>query len=59
MARQFREEFIAAVGDSNCEAIRDGLPEIDKRCQPVVFDAVRILVELLEEDGLVIGRPGS
>lgn len=49
LACGFRQQFIEANGSSQCRAIRDTLPDQDKRCLPVVREATRALVELIEE----------
>lgn len=50
LIRQFRQRFIAQIGTSQCKAIYNALPEVRKRCAPVVEKGTRILVELLEEN---------
>jgi len=50
LIRQFRERFIAQVGTSQCKVIYNALPEMHKRCAPVVEQGVRILLELLQEN---------
>lgn len=50
LIRRFRERFIAHVGTSQCKAIYNALPEVRKRCVPVVERGARILAELLAED---------
>ena len=46
---KFRERFIAYAGSTKCSTIRDPLPDVDKRCKPIILDGVRMLVEMLEE----------
>lgn len=50
LIRRFRERFIAQVGASQCKAIYNNLPEMHKRCVPVVECGTRILLELMEEN---------
>ena len=52
MACDLRERFIATVGHSTCQVIRDRLPDVEKRCLPVVTEAAQILVELLEANAV-------
>jgi C_GCAxxG_C_C family probable redox protein len=50
LVRKFRERLIARYGSSLCNPIRDTMPDVDKRCAPVVEEGTRILLELLEEE---------
>jgi len=52
LGREFRERFRALAGHTQCQAIRDSLPEKDKRCEPIVVSTVRILLELLATQGV-------
>jgi len=52
LACEFRERFIGLAGNSQCEAIRNSLPDQDKRCLPIVEGGTRILVDLLENTDL-------
>jgi len=45
----FRERFAAEFGDTRCDPVRLSMPEVDKRCAPVVERGVRLLMEVLEE----------
>lgn len=45
---EFRQRFIDLAGSSQCQAIRDSLPDQPKRCLPIVEEGTRLLVELLE-----------
>lgn len=45
---EFRQKFIALAGSSQCQAIRDSLPDVDKRCLPIIEGGTRVLVDLLE-----------
>jgi len=42
-----RRRFVALAGDSKCEPIRAGFPEMDRRCLPIVEDGVRLIMERL------------
>jgi len=44
---RYRERFIEEFGSAQCEAVRNTMPEIDKRCGPVVERGVRLLLEML------------
>jgi hypothetical protein len=44
---RYRERFIQEFGHAQCEAVRNTMPEIDKRCAPVVERGVRLLMEML------------
>ncbi|HHX44922.1 MAG TPA: C_GCAxxG_C_C family protein [Chloroflexi bacterium] len=44
---RYRERFIATFGSSQCEAVRNTMPEMDKRCAAVVEGGVRLLLEML------------
>lgn len=44
---RYRDRFIQEFGSSQCEAVRDTMPDIDKRCGPVVERGVRMLLEML------------
>lgn len=46
---RFRERFIAATGNAQCQAILDGLPDEERRCLPIITEGIRILVALIEE----------
>jgi C_GCAxxG_C_C family probable redox protein len=48
LSREFRDRFRALAQHTQCQAIRDTLPEKEKRCEPIVVGAVRILMEILE-----------
>jgi C_GCAxxG_C_C family probable redox protein len=50
-ARQYRDWFIRRYGHSCCNPIRNQMPEVDKRCRPVVEEGVRELVRLLDSGG--------
>lgn len=52
LAREYRERFRALAGHTQCQAIRDSLPDVDKRCEPIVVGAVRLLLEMLEAQGV-------
>jgi C_GCAxxG_C_C family probable redox protein len=52
LAREYRDRFRALAQHTQCQAIRDTLPEKEKRCEPIVVAAVRILVEMLETRGV-------
>lgn len=52
LAREYRDRVRALAGHTQCQAIRDTLPEKEKRCEPIVVGAVRILVEMLEAQGV-------
>jgi C_GCAxxG_C_C family probable redox protein len=52
LSRDYRDRFRALAGHTQCQAIRDSLPEEEKRCEPIVVDAVRILVEMLDAKGV-------
>lgn len=47
LACRYRERFIEEFGSAQCEAVRDTMPEMDKRCGPVVERGVRLLLEML------------
>lgn len=53
LARQYRERFLAELGDTRCEPIRDRVHATGGpgTCAAVVERAARILLELLEERG--------
>ena len=53
MVCRFRDGFIEAYGTTQCEPVRDSMPEMDKRCLPVVVKGVEILLDLLDETELV------
>ena len=44
---RYRERFIQEFGSSQCQAVRDTMPEMEKRCGPVVEGGVRLLLEML------------
>lgn len=44
---RYRERFIAEFGSAQCEAVRNTMPEMDKRCAPIVEGGVRLLLEML------------
>ena len=48
LARRFRAWFLGRYGSAQCNAIRSQLPEMDKRCAPVVEEGARALVEMME-----------
>jgi C_GCAxxG_C_C family probable redox protein len=50
LIRQFRERFIARMGTTQCKVIYNALPDVRKRCAPVVKEGTRILVELMREN---------
>jgi len=52
LAREYRDRFCALAGHTQCQAIRDTLPEKDKRCEPIVVGSVRILMEMLDAQGV-------
>lgn len=52
LARDYRDRFLALAKHTQCQAIRDTLPEKDKRCEPIVVEAVRILVGMLDARGV-------
>ena len=52
LTREYRDRFRALAGCTQCQAIRDTLPEKEKRCEPIVVGSVRILVEMLEAEGV-------
>ena len=45
---KFREQFIEHFGTSQCEPIRDALPDEPKRCGGVVLSGVEMLMDLIE-----------
>ncbi len=49
LVRRFRGWFLDRYGSTRCEAIRSQMPEMDKRCAPVVEEGTRTLVEMMEE----------
>ncbi|OGO05269.1 MAG: hypothetical protein A2Y73_08545 [Chloroflexi bacterium RBG_13_56_8] len=49
LSDEFRKRFIAMAGSAQCKAVRDSLPDVYKRCAPIVEQGTRILMELLEE----------
>lgn len=51
--RKFRERLIARYGSSICNPIRNQMPEVDKRCAPVVEESVRILLDVMQEDKII------
>lgn len=52
LAREYRERFRALAGHTQCQAIRNSLPEVDKRCQHIVVGAVRLLLDMLAAQGI-------
>ncbi len=54
--RDYRERFAALYGSTQCRAIRDSLPEQDKRCLPVVVDGAKLLAQMLDEAPLGTSR---
>lgn len=45
-----RDRFQATLGHTQCKAIRDSLPEVKGRCEPVVEQGARLVVELIEAE---------
>ena len=59
-AGRYRELFLAAMGNSRCEAIRSSLPAVPKRCLPVLERGVALLLDLIDDarsQGLVAPSP--
>ena len=54
-ARQYRDWFFRRYGNTQCNPIRNQMPDVDKRCRTVVEEGARELVELLEAGGKVRG----
>ncbi|MDH7490494.1 MAG: C-GCAxxG-C-C family protein [Anaerolineae bacterium] len=52
LAREYRERFRALAGHTQCQAIRNSLPDVDKRCQHIVTGAVRLLLDMLAAQGV-------
>lgn len=52
LACEYRDRFRALAGHTQCQAIRDSLPDVDKRCEPIVVGAVRILLDMLAAQGV-------
>lgn len=52
LAREYRERFRALAGHTQCRAIRDSLPDVDKRCEHIVVGAVRLLLDMLAAQGV-------
>ena len=48
MVCQFRKQFIAFAGHAQCQAIRDSLPEGEKRCLPIIVGGARVLLDLID-----------
>jgi len=46
--REYRERFAQFAGGTRCEDVRSRLPEVEKRCLPVVEEGTRLLMEMLE-----------
>jgi C_GCAxxG_C_C family probable redox protein len=44
---RYRERFIQEFGHTRCEPVRNTMPEVDKRCGPIVERGVRLLMEML------------
>jgi len=49
MVCRFRDGFIEQYGTTQCEPVRDTMPDIEKRCLPVVLAGVEILLDLPDE----------
>lgn len=52
LAREYRDRFLALAKHTQCQAIRDTLPEKEKRCEPLVVSAVLILLEMLDAQAI-------
>ena len=48
LVRLLRERFRAALGHTQCNPIRNSMPEQEKRCAPVVAEGARLVVEIIE-----------
>ncbi|HHX65547.1 MAG TPA: C_GCAxxG_C_C family protein [Chloroflexi bacterium] len=49
LARRFRQYFIDRFDTSVCDPIRKSFPESEKPCAPLVEDATRLLITMIEE----------
>lgn len=64
LVRRYREQFMRLAGGSQCECIRNSLPEVEKRCLPIVVEGTRLLLRMLAEfsvegDRVVANDPAS
>jgi hypothetical protein len=51
LAAAWRQRFLAEFGATRCRALRDALPDVSHRCQPLVRRATALLRDLLAEEG--------
>jgi len=52
---ELRQRFIEFAGSSQCQAIRDSLPDQPERCLPILEGGIRLLVEILESSASKTG----